>query len=335
MLNSTKPSEWARRLVRGAYDLHVHVEPDVMRRQVTDLQLARRCWDVGLAGFALKSHYVPTAERAAVLNEALDKEIPRGEVRVLGALTLNSSVGGLNPIAVEIAAREGARILWMPTLDAANHRDKHADLPPGATPPMWMALQRELDAQGMTVPVVDVLDGDGRPLPAARKVLQLAARHQLVVATGHLSAYESRVVADAAFEAGVQHVIATHPEFPQQDMSLDDQKALAGQGAFLERCFTTPFTGKYEWARMADNIRATGAEHTIITTDLGQPHNPPVEDGLPLMADALRAAGFTDEEITTMIVSNSRLLAGADRPSPGQPGPGQPGPGQPGAGDRA
>jgi Family of unknown function (DUF6282) len=315
-----KPSEWARLLVRGAYDLHVHVEPDVMRRQVTDLQLARRCWDVGLAGFALKSHYVPTAERAAVLNEALG-----GEVRVLGALTLNASVGGLNPIAVEIAAREGARILWMPTLDAANHRAKHADLPAGATPPMWLALQRDLDAQGVTVPVVDVLDDTGRPLPAAAEVLRLAARHQLVVATGHLSAYESRVIAEAAFEAGVRHVIATHPEFPQQDMSLDDQLALAGQGAFLERCFTTPFTGKYEWARMVDNIRATGAERTIITTDLGQPHNPPVEDGLPLMADALQAAGFTDEEITTMIVSNSRLLAGADRPGPGQASPGRPG----------
>jgi hypothetical protein len=73
---------------------------------------------------------------------------------------------------------------------------------------------------------------------------------------------------------------------------------------------------------MVGNIRATGAEHTIITTDLGQPHNPPVEDGLPLMADALQAAGFTDEEITTMIVSNSRLLAGADRPSAGQAGAG-------------
>jgi hypothetical protein len=321
VLNSTKPSQWARLLVRGAYDLHVHVEPDVMRRQVTDLQLARRCRDVGLAGFALKSHYVPTAERATVLNEALNQEVPGGKVRVLGALTLNASVGGLNPIAVEIAAREGARILWMPTLDAANHRAKHADLPPGATPPMWLALQRDLDAQGVTVPVVDVLDEAGRPLPAAVEVLRLAARHQLVVATGHLSAYESRVIAEAAFDAGVRQVIATHPEFPQQDMSLDDQLALAGQGAFLERCFTTPFTGKYEWARMVDNIRATGAEHTIVTTDLGQPDNPPVEDGLPLMADALQAAGFTDEEIITMIVSNSRLLAGADPPSPSQPSP--------------
>jgi hypothetical protein len=30
------------------------------------------------------------------------------------------------------------------------------------------------------------------------------------------------------------------------------------------------------------------------------------------MADALMQAGFTDEEITTMIVTNSRLLAGPE-----------------------
>jgi hypothetical protein len=61
---------------------------------------------------------------------------------------------------------------------------------------------------------------------------------------------------------------------------------------------------------MVENIQATGAERTIVTTDLGQPDNPPVEDGLALMADALHPAGLTDQEITTMIVSNSRLLAG-------------------------
>ena len=303
---SATPSEWARRLVAGAYDLHVHVAPDVMPRRVTDLQLARRCWDVGLAGFALKSHYVPTAERAAVLNEALS-----GAVQVLGTLTLNAAVGGMNPLAVEIAAREGARIVWMPTLDAANHRARHADLPPGSTTPMWLALQRDLAAQGITVDPVPVLDAAGRPLPATQEVLRLAARHQLVVATGHLSAQEARAVAEAAFEAGVKHVMITHPEFPQQDMSLADQLALARQGAFLERCFTTPFTGKYDWAQMVANIRATGPEQTIVTTDLGQPVNPPVEDGLALMADALRKSGFTDDEISTMIVTNSRLLAGA------------------------
>ena len=40
MLTSTTPSEWARSLVRGAYDLHVHVAPDVMPRRVTDVQFA-------------------------------------------------------------------------------------------------------------------------------------------------------------------------------------------------------------------------------------------------------------------------------------------------------
>ena len=87
---------------------------------------------------------------------------------------------------------------------------------------------------------------DARQPFATSEVLRLAARHQLVVATGHLSAWEAWMIADAAFEAGVRHVMITHPEFPQQDMSLADQQALARQGAYLERCFTTPYTGKYD-----------------------------------------------------------------------------------------
>jgi hypothetical protein len=313
MLSTTTPSEWSRHLVRGAYDLHVHVEPDVMGRRITDLRLARRCWDVGLAGFVLKSHYVPTTERATVVSEALG-----GEVRVLGALTLNASVGGMNPLAVEVAAREGARIVWLPTVDAVNHRATRGGVPAHAEPPPWLALQADLEAQGITTDPVAVLDEAGRPLPATMEVLRLAARHQLVVATGHLSAFEIRAVADAAMDAGVRHVIATHPEFPQQNLGLDDQLALARQGVFLERCFSTPFAGYCEWACMVSNIGVTGPRATIVTTDLGQPENPPVEDGLALMADALHAAGFTDQEITTMIVSNSRLLAGADPLGPDQ-----------------
>ena len=60
----TEPSARARELVRGAYDLHVHVEPDLAKRRIDDLALARRFSELGLAGFVLKSHYAPTAERA-------------------------------------------------------------------------------------------------------------------------------------------------------------------------------------------------------------------------------------------------------------------------------
>ena len=46
-------------------------------------------------------------------------------------------------------------------------------------------------------------------------------------------------------------------------------------------------------------------------SDLGQVFNPPVEDGLALMADRFLEAGFSEEEVHTMAVENTRRVAGA------------------------
>ena len=51
-----RPSDRARELVRGAFDMHVHVAPDVVARRIDDVALARRFEELGLAGFVLKSH---------------------------------------------------------------------------------------------------------------------------------------------------------------------------------------------------------------------------------------------------------------------------------------
>lgn len=58
MNGSAAPSDRARELVVGGFDLHVHVAPDVVERRIDDVQLARRFEEVGLAGFVLKSHYL-------------------------------------------------------------------------------------------------------------------------------------------------------------------------------------------------------------------------------------------------------------------------------------
>jgi hypothetical protein len=307
----TVPTERGRALVRGALDLHVHIDPDVVGRIVDDVTLARRCAAAGLAGFGLKSHYTATAERARVVNAVA----PPG-VRAVGAIALNAAVGGLNPLAVEIAAREGARIVWLPTVDAVNEagaRDRAYG--PGVPVPMWVAIQRELREQGMEAPPVAVVDArTGDPLPALLRVLDVVAKHQLILATGHLDRDEIFTVVGAARAAGIRDVVVTHPEFPAQDLSVEDQVALAGQGALLERCFTTPFTGKCTFAHVADGIRATGATNNLLSTDLGQPRNPPVEDGLALFADRLLGEGLGEEDITTMTVTQStRLAEGRDR----------------------
>jgi Family of unknown function (DUF6282) len=297
------PTPRGRELVRGAYDMHVHIAPDTVERIIDDVSLAERFLELGLAGFQLKSHYTSTAERARVVRRAVP------DVEVFGALTLNRAVGGMNPLAVEIAAREGARTVWLPTVDSQNEMTGGHELAPGAKPPVWMRLQQELREQGLQIEPIEVLDDGGALLPETEAVLDAVARHELVLATGHLSRDEIFAVVDAAVDKGIGTIVITHPEFPAQDIGIDDQRELAAKGALLERCFTTPHTGKVTWARVFDAIRATGVEHSVLSTDLGQVFNPPVEDGLALMADRLLEAGFDEEEIHTMAVTNTRRLA--------------------------
>jgi len=299
------PSARARELVTGAYDTHIHVAPDVMRRRIDDISLARRFQEVGMAGFVLKSHYLPTAERAEVVRTA----VPGTDV--LGAVTLNASVGGLNPVAVELAGRSGARIVWMPTVDCRNQRECQAEAPAGSTPPMWAQLQTELAAEGIMSPAIDVVGRDGQPVEALGQVLAVIAKYDMVLATGHLSGPEILTTVRAAHAAGVRRIVVTHPEFTSQRLDAAIQIELAGYGALMERCFTTPHSAKISWEVFFRHIREVGPENSILSSDLGQPFNPPVEDGLALLADRLLGAGFTEDEIRQMAVTNTRRIAAA------------------------
>jgi hypothetical protein len=234
-------------------------------------------------------------------------------IQALGAIVLNRAVGGMNPLAVEVAAREGARTVWLPTVDSVNEsHERDAGSRPGARVPVWVKLQLELREQGIEIPPVPVVDDSGAVLPETTAVLERIARHDLVLATGHLARDEIFAVVDAARDAGVTQIVITHPEFPAQSLNDDDQRALARRGALLERCMTTPHTGKIEWDEWIDHIRVTGPENSILSTDLGQVFNPPVQDGMGIMVDRLLAAGFSDQEVHVMAVANTRRVAGAD-----------------------
>ena len=297
------PSTRARELVRGAFDPYVHAAPDFAPRRITDLELARRCLELGLAGFGLTSHYTATAERAAVVNAAVGAPLARGSI------VLNHAVGGLNATAVEVAARQGARFVWLPTVSALGEFAKveHAD----GNVPVWVRFERELREAGAPPRPVPVLDEADAPLPELHAVLRVIARHQLVLATGHLARDEIFAVVDAAVAAGIDTIVVTNPEFPSHALSPADQQRLAGRGALLQRALTTPYTGKCTWDEIFAATRAVGAAHTVWGSDLGQTFNPPVEDGLAIMADQHLAAGFSEEEIRIMAVQNTRRLAGA------------------------
>src|SRR5580698_1773603 len=153
--NAPHITDQAWETIAGAYDLQVHVAPDVIARRVDDIDLAHQFLARGLRGFVLKSHYLPTAERARVVTKAVPG------IAAFGAITLNHSVGGLNPVAVEIAGRSGNKIVWMPTVDAENET---AGLPGAAHKklPFWAEIQQELSAMGISPPRITVLDSAGQ-----------------------------------------------------------------------------------------------------------------------------------------------------------------------------
>jgi hypothetical protein len=287
--------------IQGAYDLQVHVAPDIIARRIDDLGLAKEFLARGLKGFVLKSHYMSTAERAKVVTAAVPG------IAAYGAITLNHAVGGLNPVAVDIAGRSGAKIVWFPTVDAENET---AGLPTGGNQklPFWAEIQREISAMGISPPRMTVLDGDGKISQATRSCIELIAKHDMILATGHLGRHEIFPLVKTAREMKVRKVLVTHAEFPSQNLTADEQAQLANMGAYIEHCFTTMHTGKAPWQGVIDAIRAVGPERCLLSTDLGQTINPPVSEGFALFAQTLLDGGFGKPEIQRMAVANSAAL---------------------------
>jgi len=300
-MSSAQISDRAWKTLEGAYDLQVHVAPDVIARRIDDIDCAKEFVARGLKGFVLKSHYVQTGERAQVVAKAVPGS------RVFGAVTLNHSVGGLNPVAVELAGRSGCRIVWMPTVDAENETAGRLD--GGADKlPFWAKIQRELAAEGISPPPLSVIDDAGELIEPARRCLDRIARHDMILATGHLGRKEIFALVRAAKPMGVRKVVVTHAEFPSQNLTGSEQRELADLGAVIEHCFTTTYTAKATWESAFANIRAAGVSRAIISTDLGQTINPPVAEGFAMFAQRLLDGGFTAAEVRTMAVTNPARL---------------------------
>jgi len=294
-------SDRAWKTLEGAYDLQIHVAPDVIARRIDDIDCAKDFVAHGMKGFVLKSHYIQTGERAQVVTKAVPGS------RVFGAVTLNHSVGGLNPVAVELAGRTGCKIVWMPTVDAKNETAGRLD---GGTQklPFWAKIQRELAAEGISPPPLSVVDDSGALTEPARRCLERIGKHNMILATGHLGRTEIFALVRAAKDMGLKKVVVTHAEFPSQSLTGDEQKELADFGAIIEHCFTTTYTAKATWEAAFANIRKAGVSRAVISTDLGQTINPPVAEGFAMFAQKLLDAGFTADDVRTMAVRNPTRL---------------------------
>jgi uncharacterized protein DUF6282 len=269
----------------GAIDMHAHAAPDGTPRKLDALELARIAKAAGMRAIVIKNHYEPTASLAFVVR----KVVPG--IEVFGGISLDLTVGGVNPAAVEWMTKvEGGygKVVWLPTFDSESQVKLNGDNRPFA-------------------PVVR----DGKIVPEVLAVIDIAAKHDLVLEMGHSSPQESLLIIPEAKRRGVKHVVVTHAmSSPGGSMTLGEMREAAKQGALLELVYSPPTDEQL--TKEAEAINAIGAASFVLSSDLGQPPNPLHTDGLLAMYKGLMAHGVSAADIDVMARKNPARLLGLE-----------------------
>ena len=279
-------------LVKGAIDMHMHPGPGGICR-LDAIEAARQAQQAGMRAIVLKSHSY-TAAVAFIVNQLVPG------IKVIGSVCLDYEIGGLNYHAVQNAAGLGAKVVWMPTFSSINSINK------------MRALGLPLQDEG-----ISLLDETGKLVPEMDLILKLIKKYDMVLATGHISPQETFVLFNEAQKMGIKKMVITHPtdaEFSEKLLTIDELQQLAKIGAFSEFTLVGMLPNEFchDPVKIVKTIKAIGAEHCIISTDLGQPQNPLPVEGMRLLIATLLHHGITQKEVELMVKANPAALLGLE-----------------------
>ncbi len=291
-LEQRKDTSVVGRLLNGAIDMHLHFEPEPwLTRRFDALETALHAREAGLGGFVLKNRTYCTEALAQLVRRLVPS------VYVFGSLTLDGEVGGLNCRAVEGAAAMGTKVLWMPVFYSSNSK---------------AVVERNfnLNLGGEAITIVDT---SGKLLPVVSDILQVAKDHGMVVCSGHVSPREVFALAEQCSRIGLDKLIVTHPLSTivfEEALSLDDAIALASGGVYIEYCaqLISPTGDGLSPVAVLEHIRAVGAEHCVLTTDLGGTPHPTIAEGMRMFISSLLKKGLAESDIEMMVKRNPRSL---------------------------
>lgn len=289
-------------VLQGAIDPHVHSGPSIAARALDHLDLVRAYSAAGFAAVVTKDHDYAGVATAALIT----KQFPELKTKIYSGIALNNVVGGMNPYAVEHTAAMGGKIVWMPTLAAENHLrwEKNASfIHPASTTKIRPAS------------AVPVLDANKRVRDDVKEVLDVIAKNDMVLASGHLHVSETWLVFEEAQKRGVKRLIFTHPE-DIVDASLNDVKGIAAMGAMVEHSICMFLDGSKFQSRngndLNDQIVAAGVGQTILCSDLGQVGVFSPLEGLRRGVALCMDLGYSDEDIHAMVSTNTAKVLGLD-----------------------
>ncbi len=291
--------DMVNKLLQGACDLHIHSGPGLLKRSLTHMEAAQHAYDAGMRAIVLKDQHSCTHNLPATMMECMNIERP---FNVYGSVVLNSTAGGLNPCIVETAIEYGAKVIWMPTLSAAFHRQYHAGLSAvnAASLPKVSSKLKFDESQIL-------LDGDNKLKQEVIDIIKLASDADVILANGHVSQLETDLVIEKAKELGCKKIVIDHPELHLK-MSIDKMKEYAKAGVYLEHVLAIIYSNKSSHEYIYEMIQATGVEYTLISSDLGQLGRPLPIDGMKNFIKAMLELGMSEEDLETLLKKNPQKL---------------------------
>ena len=293
---SNRDDEVAELLV-GAVDLHCHSGPAAMPRILDHHEAMLDVADARFRALLYKDHFYLGVAHAIML----EKLVPDTGVRLFSGLALNNASGGINPHAVNHAANIGAKIVWLPTLSAANHIAQYE----GAAKSFPKTAKKMIDP----IPL-SALDANGEVSDDTKQVLDIVAEADMILAGGHLPASELIMVFDEAGKRGVKRMLVNHPTYIV-NCSDDDMRALVELGAYLEHSICMFIEGtalQFTPQDLAHYIEVAGVERTVLSSDLGLKGSPRPLEGFRQMVRMLLDLQVSKADIRKMIGDNAAWL---------------------------
>lgn len=287
----------ANGLLKGALDLHVHSGPSTMPRQLDHMQAAEEAAAAGMRGVLFKDHHYSVAPFIPMMERLLGNP----DFAMYSGLVLNNSTGGLNPFVVDAQLKMGAKLIWMPTAQAANHiRSSHRK------------TRLASNVQLRNSPALSVVDGYGNVLDEVKQILDMIAEFDAILSSGHLHVWEIWKLFDEARARGVKRLLVNHPMYGLH-FSYDDIRDLARLGALIEQSAGLYIDSRFNFytpQELKEHIEAAGVAHSSIGSDLGQVDNPTPVEGMRQAIKLCLALGFSEADVRAMVADNPGRLVG-------------------------
>ena len=289
--------------LEGACDMHIHTGPDTYygihateltsRRLLDSIEAAQHAKDAGMRAILVKCVDICTIDRAYCAR----KVVPG--IEVFGELNMSYTVGGFNAAAIQRSVKfgPGPNLLRMVMVTSDE-----------ADPPQQLSTTQNRRLRALGKPGLTAFK-NGKPIPGFRECLEEIASNDLI-----LGCYARPRIVGAARDAGVEKIAIQHPEYMHVPGEFALERQLADMGAYLELYTNAclPPGPRITFREYAEIIRNVGAEHCVVTSDMGQIYNPSPVQGLRMFIVNLLQLGISQAEIDIMVKQNPASLLGLE-----------------------